>query len=192
MQATIELRTDAPADRLSRCRAGEEQAWEQLLGEVRPLVHTIAGCDFGLGPEDREDVFQLVSLKLYENLRQLRESAAFRPWLRSLTRRVIVDFLRGRKDAVSLDQLQEECGLEPTEGTANLLWVDQATMRVEIERALETLPELYRLPVALHVLEGEPQEEVSRRLGRPRNTVASQIHRGLARLRRSLASLEYA
>lgn len=179
------------AERVRQCQSGDPLAWSSLLTAVRPLVHTIARRDFRLSLDDVEDIHQLVCVKLYENLGQLREPAAFRQWLRCLTRRVIVDFLRQRKETSSLEYLEESYGIEPTEATADLRWVDRATLRVEVERALMSLPEKYRSPVLMHLLEGEPQEEVSRRLGRPRSTVASQIHRGLARLRRSLAAAEY-
>lgn len=201
MKSTLTIQTEAhdagvgelrdETEQVRRCQAGDALAWSGLVTLVRPLVHTIARRDFRLSLDDVEDIHQLVCLKLYENLGQLREPAAFRQWLRCLTRRVIVDFLRQRKETASLDFLEESFGLEPTESTADLRWVDRATLRVEVERALLSLPEKYRGPVLMHLLEGEPQEEVSRRLGRPRSTVASQIHRGLARLRRSLAAADY-
>ncbi len=185
-----QARNEAEVVRL--CQTGDAGAWSELLAAVRPLVQTIARRDFHLGLDDVEDIHQLVCVKLYENIGQLREPAAFRQWLRCLTRRVIVDFLRQRKDASSLDYLEESFGLEPTEQTADLRWVEQATLRVEVQRALMSLPEKYRRPLLLHLLLGEPQEEVSRMLGRPRSTVASQIHRGLARLRRTLSAADYA
>lgn len=175
-----------------RCLSGEASAWDSLLRQVEPLVHIIARRDFGLCAEDADDIQQLVSLKLYENLRQLREPAAFKQWLRCLVRRVIVDYLRCRKEPASLDYLSETFGLEPFESLREERWVERSTLRVEVHRALTNLPEKYRGPLLLHVLEGEPQDEVSRILGRPRSTVASQISRGLQRLRRSLAALEFA
>jgi RNA polymerase sigma factor (sigma-70 family) len=59
-------------------------------------------------------------------------------------------------------------------------------LRMELGRALSRLPDHYRQPIELYLLQGLPQDEVGRRLGRPRSTVATQIERGLNRLRRSL------
>jgi RNA polymerase sigma factor (sigma-70 family) len=63
---------------------------------------------------------------------------------------------------------------------------EQVLLRMDLERALSRLPDRYRRPIELHVLQGMPQDEVGRRLGRPRSTVATQIERGLHRLRRSI------
>ena len=174
------------------CLRGESRAWETLLRQVEPLVHIIARRDFALCAEDADDIQQLVAMKLFENLAQLRDRAAFKQWLRCLVRRVILDYLRYRKEPASLDYLQETFGLEPFEALTDDRWVEHSTLRVEVHRALTELPERYRGPLLLHVLQGEPQDEVSRILGRPRSTVASQISRGLRRLRRSLAAVEFA
>ncbi len=176
--------------RIGRCVAGDSQAWRDLLAEVRPLVQAIAREEFGLGPEDREDVSQQVAVKLYEHLADLRVPAAFPQWLRCLTRRVIVDFLRQRRETTSLDELAETGGVAGGEPEGEPAWVDQALLRVDLRRALDHLPARYRVPIQLHYLRDTPQEELGRALGLPRNTVASQIHRGLGQLRRSLFSLE--
>ena len=54
---------------------------------------------------------------------------------------------------------------------------------------MRRLPARYREPIQLHLVRGLPQEEVGRRLGRPRSTVATQVERGLIRLRRSLSGM---
>ena len=56
-----------------------------------------------------------------------------------------------------------------------------------LQRALEDLPEEYRLPILLHHCEGLTYEEIARILGCPRGTVGTNIHRGLERLRRALS-----
>jgi RNA polymerase sigma-70 factor (ECF subfamily) len=66
---------------------------------------------------------------------------------------------------------------------------DQVLLRMDLDQALARLPALYQEPIRLHVLQGLPQDEVGRRLGRPRSTVATQIERGLHRLRRTLPGL---
>lgn len=182
---------DGDAMLLARCSGGSPAAWRELFEEVRPLVRTVAGTDFRLSLDDQEDVFQLVCLKLYRSLHELKNPLAFRNWLRCVTRRAALDFLRQRRSMASLDVVEEESGPVALESEP-LAWEDRTDLRVDLERALDRLPEKYRAPVRLYVLDGEEQEDVSRILGRPRSTVASQIHRGLARLRRSLTPLEAA
>ena len=56
-----------------------------------------------------------------------------------------------------------------------------------LRRALEDLPEEYRLPIVLHHCEGLSYEEIARLLDCPRGTVGTNIHRGLECLRAALA-----
>jgi RNA polymerase sigma-70 factor (ECF subfamily) len=50
-------------------------------------------------------------------------------------------------------------------------------------RLLATLPERYRLAVALRHVEGLSYEELSQTLKRPLGSVKSDVHRGIALLR---------
>lgn len=56
----------------------------------------------------------------------------------------------------------------------------------EVRRALDALPEHYRLPILLADIDGFSYEEVGAQLGLPAGTVASRLRRGRLLLRRSL------
>lgn len=49
--------------------------------------------------------------------------------------------------------------------------------------ALKNLPEKYREPLVLQVLEGYTLEEIARMSDLPRNTVATRLHRARQKLR---------
>jgi RNA polymerase sigma-70 factor, ECF subfamily len=173
---------------LSACRAGDAQAWDRLLQQSIPLIMAIARTDFGLHREDAEDVVQLVHLKLYEHLDELRDAASFTAWLRRVTRHTIIDLLRQKHQTLSLDALAEDTGMELSlPALGEVPGVDAGiAIRLDVQRALATLPPLYREPVIQYLLHGKGQDEIGRLLGRPRSTVATQIQRGLEKLRRSL------
>ncbi len=173
---------------LGRCAAGDAQAWGSLLADVRALALRLGRWKYRLGAEDAEDVAQAVQIRISERLGQLRDTAAFPHWVRRLVHHAVVDLIRQRRPAVRLDDLPRavtEAIPEPRAGAA----FDQIALREDLRRALSRLPEHYRAPIQLHVLEGIPQDEVGRLLGRPRSTVASQIERGLKRLERSLSGI---
>jgi RNA polymerase sigma-70 factor, ECF subfamily len=159
----------------------EAPDWNRLLAEVRPLVLQVALQDLRLSSEDSEDIFQLVSLKLYGSWEGLQSPAAMPAWVRTVTRRTALDHLRARKQTLSLDSLERE----PADAGA---WVDRVEARADLERALQAVSEQYHEPLFLFYVLGYSQDEIGRRLNRPRSTVASQISRGLAQLRQALAS----
>jgi RNA polymerase sigma-70 factor (ECF subfamily) len=152
---------------------------------VRRLSLDLGKWKYRLGREDAEDLAQVVQLRVTQRLQQLRDPAAFPAWVRQLTHHAMVDLLRQRRSTLSLDEPLPagESGAE----LDTLERYERIELRTDLDRALARLPPLYREPIELHVLDGLPQDEVGRLLGRPRSTVASQIERGLRRLRRTLS-----
>src|SRR5918912_4201740 len=79
---------------VSRCRAGDQQAWNELVERFSRYVYAIAVQAFRLPQHDAEDVFQEVFARAYQQLDKLRDDEAIRPWLAQLTRRLCIDRLR--------------------------------------------------------------------------------------------------
>jgi RNA polymerase sigma-70 factor (ECF subfamily) len=138
----------------------------------------------------------VVLIKVSERLPQLRRSDSFPLWVRRVVHHVALDMLRRRRSVLSLDTLfpsegweSGESGYEEIAEPEAVDPYEQILLRADLDRALQRLPAHYREPIQLHLLQGMPQDQVGRRLGRPRSTVATQIERGLVRLRRSLPDL---
>lgn len=170
---------------IRRCAQGDATAWDRLLAEVRRLSLDLGRWKYRLSQEDAEDVAQIVQIRVSERLMQLRDPDAFGFWVRRLVQRAAIDCVRKRRPVVSLDDESATELPAEDEGTGDY---ERIILRADLDRALSRLPDRYREPIRLNVLEGIPQDEVGRILGRPRSTVASQIERGLHRLQRSLAA----
>lgn len=170
---------------LAGCAAGKQEAWTDLLREVRRVALQLCRWKYRLDPEDAEDVAQVVQVRVTERLVQLRHAGAFHQWLRRLVHHSVVDTLRRKRPTLSIDDPETGAGELP-ERADGMDPFDQILLRADLSQALSRLPDLYRQPIQMHILAGMPQDEIGRALGRPRSTVASQIERGLGRLRRSL------
>ena len=68
---------------VARCRAGDEQAWAELVQRFSRYVYAISVQAFRLPESDAEDVFQEVFARAYQHLDSLRDDAAVRPGSRS-------------------------------------------------------------------------------------------------------------
>src|SRR3954466_6167620 len=93
---------------VARCRAGDQQAWSELVERFSRYVYAIAVQAFRLPQHDAEDVFQEVFARVYEHLDRLRSDEALRPWIAQLTRRLCIDRLRasGRETAADPETLE--------------------------------------------------------------------------------------
>jgi RNA polymerase sigma-70 factor (ECF subfamily) len=182
---------------LAACGGGDELAWHRVLEAVRQMAMDVARSSYHMGLEDAEDLAQLVQIRVSERLPQLRQPEAFPLWVRRVIHHVALDMLRQRRPLVSLGDVTEpaataadEVGAERNGCAADPY--DLALLRVDLDRALARLPDRYREPIQLYLLQGMPQDQVGQRLGRPRSTVATQIERGLHRLRATLPGLSAA
>src|SRR5919204_1392209 len=92
----------ADADLVASCRKGDQEAWNELVSRFSRYVYAIVTRVYGLQHHDAEDVFQEVFARTYQRLDELRDDAAIRPWIATLTRRLCVDLIRssGREQPV--------------------------------------------------------------------------------------------
>jgi RNA polymerase sigma-70 factor (ECF subfamily) len=163
---------------VSRCRAGDQQAWNELVERFSRYVYAIAVQAFRLPETDAEDVFQEVFARAYQHLDKLRDDAAVRPWLAQLTRRLCIDRLRAnsRERPVADDELLS--GAEET-----LAMLDEA---LTVHEALAASPEHCREILDRFFARDESYKTIGEALDLPAGTIASRISRCLRRLRELL------
>lgn len=185
-RSAMELRAGELEQLIAGCLRDDSDAWTRLLGLVRRLAFDLALWKYRFGRDDAEDLAQTVQLRVAQRLPQLRDRSAFQAWVRRLAHHAAVDLIRRRRPVVYLDDLSPEAAASgPLQALDRYETVE---MRTDLDRALAGLPVRYREPIALHLLYGMAQEEIGRALGRPRSTVASQIERGLRRLKQGMGA----
>jgi RNA polymerase sigma factor (sigma-70 family) len=164
---------------VARCRAGDQQAWSELVERFSRYVYAISVQAFRLPDADAEDVFQEVFARAYQHLDGLRDDAAVRPWLAQLTRRLCIDRLRAAsRERPTAD---EELELAGSEETLNLL--EEA---LTVHEALAETPEHCREVLDRFFARDESYKTIGEALELPAGTIASRISRCLARLRELL------
>jgi RNA polymerase sigma factor (sigma-70 family) len=167
----------ADAELVARCRAGDRDAWNELVNRFSRYVYAICVRAFRLPEHDAEDVFQEVFARTYEQLDKLRDDAAFRSWLGQLTRRLCIDRLR----ASAREQPMEE--IEPGGVDDTIATLDDA---MTVHEALATLSENCQDILDRFFARDESYRTIGDALDLPAGTIASRISRCLARLREAL------
>jgi RNA polymerase sigma-70 factor (ECF subfamily) len=168
---------ETDAQLVARCRAGDEDAWRELVDRFSRYVYAIAVQGFRLGAADAEDVFQEVFARAYERLDGLRDDEAIRPWLAQLTRRLCIDSRR----ASSREHLSDDEAVEGLDDT--LAQLDEALV---VHEALALLPDHCREILDRFFARDESYRTIGDALDLPAGTIASRISRCLVKLRESL------
>jgi RNA polymerase sigma-70 factor, ECF subfamily len=164
---------------VARCRAGDQQAWADLVDRFSRYVYAISTQAFRLSDADAEDVFQEVFARAYQHLDGLRDDAAVRPWLGQLTRRLCIDRLRfAARERPATDEELEPAGVDDT-----LSRLEEA---MTVHEALAETPEHCREVLDRFFARDESYRTIGEALDLPAGTIASRISRCLARLRELL------
>lgn len=157
--------------------AGDRAAFGELYVRYARLVHGILLAR--VPPGEADDLVQDVFLRAMRQLRGLRTAAAFRGWLASIARNRAMDYYRGTRRELPLE---ENVKREP-EGH------DSALDAVEILDLVGNLPEAYREPLILRLVEGMTGPEIARQTGLTPDSVRVNLCRGMKMLRELLGGV---
>ena len=161
------------------CRSGDERAFRALYRRHTPRLYAVLNRLAAGSVHEAEDLVQETWIRATEALERFRWDAAFSTWLISIGVNVARDALRRRgrrledewKDGVELAAPPQPHG-----------------DRVDLERAIATLPDGARTVLVLHDIEGWTHESIAERLEISVGTSKSQLHRARRTLRTWLAA----
>jgi RNA polymerase sigma factor (sigma-70 family) len=164
------------AELVRRCRAGDPDAWNELVERYSRYVYAIAVRGFRLSDEDAEDVFQDVFTRIFTRLDSLRDDSALRPWIAQLTRRRCLDALSARRDLPAEDVVADE-------ESSDLSDIEEA---FEVREALAELSGACQDILDRFFTRDQSYKTIADELDIPSGTIASRIARCLGRLRDQL------
>ncbi len=165
------------AELVQRCRAGDPEAWNELVERYSRYVYSICTQGFRLPSADSEDVFQEVFTRVYTRLDTLRDDSALRPWIGQLTRRLCLDSL------AASGRTQPVADIEPDSRERTLDEVEEAFV---VREALAELSEPCQEMLDRFFARDESYRTISGELDLPSGTIASRISRCLRQLRDGL------
>lgn len=172
--------SSSDAELVRACRAGDADAWNELVERYSRYVYAIAIRGFRLSDDDAEDVFQDVFTRIYLRLDTLRDDSALRPWIAQLTRRRCLDAVssKGRETPAEEEALTAE-------ETADLSDVEEA---FAVREALGGLSENCQDILDRFFAQDQSYRTIAEELEIPSGTIASRIARCLGRLKDAMES----
>jgi RNA polymerase sigma factor (sigma-70 family) len=175
---------------IRRAQNGDARAFDRLVRRYQgPAIEYARAvlADSRLAAGAAEDVAQEAFLQAWRDLPQLREPAAFPPWLR----RILFKYCdRARRTAarrvtlVPLDAAGHIAG-GPEPGAV----AEAADDAARIRAALDALPDREREAALLYYLGGRDLAEIAAALGAPRTTIKNRLHAARKRLRKELSEM---
>lgn len=157
-------------------RSGDEAAFRALYRRHTPAVYRLAlRLGAGDGPW-AEELVQRTWIRAVEGLADFGWRSALSTWLGGIAVNCARELWREARS-------RKETGLEDSRAEIPF----DAEERLDLDRAIERLPDGYRQVFVLHDVEGYTHEEIGRLLGIETGTSKSQLSRARQRLRTALA-----
>ena len=172
-------RTGSDDHLLAAFRKGDGVAFEALVARHYPSLLRVAEQRCGAGAL-AEDAVQAALVRAHRYLQGNGHIANLGAWLRRVVFNCATDLLATKRGDVH--GLDLAAGVAAPEDAA----AERAELRAIVEGGIGGLPEVYRLPLSLHYLEGLDAREIAEHLDDNLNSVKSRIARGRAELRRRL------
>ena len=136
---------------------------------------------------EAEDAMQEAFIKAFSKLHQFNGEVTFGAWLKKIVINKCLDKLKARKmELVAIN--------EQTLGTVeeeNDWQVDDGIGIEEVKLKLQELPEKYRYPLMLFLVEGYDHEEISEILDITQVASRTLVHRGKKKLQEELKYLNH-
>lgn len=144
-----------------------ESVWEEFSIPLKGFIKKRIDND-----QDVEDILQIVFLKIYNNISNLKESNKIQPWIYTITKNAIFDHYRAHKHDLYMGRLSEDVLFETQ---------DEVTANSEIAQCLKimirNLPEKYKQALILTEFENLTQKELALQLGLTVSGAKSRVQR---------------
>jgi RNA polymerase sigma-70 factor (ECF subfamily) len=174
---------------------GADNLEERFESEALPLLPGLYSAAYRLtrNAADAEDLVQEAFLRAFRGFHQFQPGTNLKAWLYRILTNTFINSYRKRQrepQTVSDDEIEDwylyskmaDEGFEPSAETSVL----ESLPDEDVQEALSSLPEQFRVAVLLADVEGFSYKEIAEITGVPIGTVMSRLHRGRKALEKRL------
>jgi RNA polymerase sigma-70 factor (ECF subfamily) len=170
------------ADLVSQCINGSNSAFEEIVRRYKKLVYSVVYKMIS-DKEEVNDISQEVFIRLYKSLERYNPEYKMSTWIVKITSNLCLDTLRKKKqDTVTLD---DAIGVSSNTDTPEQAFINNQKTEL-IRRAINELPEKYKILIVLFHNKGMSYEEMTKVLNEPMSIIKNRLYRARLMLREKL------
>jgi RNA polymerase sigma-70 factor, ECF subfamily len=182
-------------DVVKQDQASDSELRARFEAEALPLLPSMYSAAFRLthNASDAEDLIQETFLRAYRGFHQFEQGTNLKAWLYRILMNTFINSYRRKQrqpQTVSDEEVADwylyskmaENGMEPSAEAS----VIESLPDEDVQAALSSLPEQFRVAVLLADVEGFSYKEIADITGVPIGTVMSRLHRGRKALEKRL------
>lgn len=170
---------------IADCHANDRKAQLKLYNRYCEGMFIVARR-FLKDPFEAEDAMQEAFIKAFTKLHQYNGEVTFGAWLKRIVINKCIDKLKARK--LELVALNEHIlGTAEEEGN----WQIDDGIRIEqVKKTIDDLPEKYKYPLMLYLIEGYDHDEIAEILNITQVASRTLVHRGKKKLQEELKTIK--
>jgi RNA polymerase sigma-70 factor (ECF subfamily) len=175
---------------MTQRQAAEPNAWDFEAAAV-PFVDALYNTALRMtrNPQDAEDLVQETYLKAYKYYDKFTEGTNFKAWLFRILKNTFINNYRKRQQEPpqnAFDEIEDVFETQVSSDTGSIPSPEEDALEnvldEDVQRALDALPDEYRMVVILADLEDFSYQEIADILEIPVGTVMSRLYRARRRL----------
>ena len=163
------------------CLNGNKDDFAVLVERYKKLVFSILSkmtCD----PNEYADIAQDIFIKVYKNLGRYDPKYCFSTWIIKITVNHVIDMRRKKRiEALPIETEENHTG---TQRSAEDEYMAGEKIRL-LDRLINSLPEIYRIPIVLYHKHNMSYNNIADSLGIPLSKVKNRIFRARKLLKES-------
>lgn len=166
------------------CKRNSRRAQFKLYNRYCQGMYCVARR-FVPDPYEAEDAMQEAFVKAFQKLHQFNGEVTFGAWLKKIVINKCIDKLKAKK--LELLTINEQ--VLTTVEDQNDWTIENDVGIKEVKAAIENLPEKYKYPLMLFLIEGYDHEEIAEILNISQVASRTLVHRGKKKLQHELKGM---
>jgi RNA polymerase sigma-70 factor, ECF subfamily len=199
---SMEERTPAPEvivisrdnELVQRVLARDDHAFRTIMQKYNRRIYRIARGILG-NDSEAEDVVQETYIRAFTHLDSFRGDSSLSTWLARIAMNEALGRLRARRRTVDIMAFEAnqpgaeiiQVPLAPTSDDPEKAMAQRQILQL-VEKATDSLPEVYRIVSITRVIDGMSVEDTAEIIGIRAETVKTRLHRARRLLRERLSS----
>lgn len=172
---------------IAGCKRGDRKAQYEIYKQYSKAMYNVA-LRITSDTLEAEDVLQEGFLIAFDKIASYRNEATFGAWLKKIMVNVALNQVRKRRYQFS--EIDEDDDYEDSSPKESLVEEEINFQAGQIRKAVESLPDGFRIVFTLYLLEGYDHAEIAEILGISVSTSKSQYNRAKKKLQEVLKSLK--
>ena len=168
---------------VQNCRDGDTTAFSKLINIYRKRLFTYL-LRLTRDRMTAEDLFQETLIRVWKGIKNYSDQQKFSSWLFTIAHHVAIDEIRTKKVRGIFAQLNEDYEMSSKVTPHSELVA--AETKLALEKVVEALPENQKRVFLLRQHSGMPFKDIALVMNQPLNTVLSQMHYAVKKLKESL------